>query len=668
MMRRRTGATGATVLAVITSAALLLPSGQVAAKKASTPTRGTIAGWSGSGADPLAVAATRAGQVSAVFTTLEDEQSEEVTVWESVGDVDGVWAPAEALASDAAEGSPAFAMSRSGASVLAWSVDDGIAQRRLLVSTRSGIGKAWTRPQSVARDRSGFDQMPSVGVARDGRALLAYRHDDGLGAVAVTRTWRQGAWSDPYTHEGNTGVTQLQVAMSEEGYAAFAYDEPRSDPTPDRASHEARYYLYDPAPDRWTYAFGYGAEPHIGIVDVSIDLGTHAIFRTVGWWDGEYWSSIRRWWRHSHDNSECPASIWDCHKQYAYAGPVQIPLERTVDAKVNTSGSGMGLYIGPASDIGGPPVFISESNLTYWEGRRTAIQEGGTSSGIRTAAGINRMAVSWLQDTEGGLEQRVRTLQGSTQLDRGIVVLGPATNPGEVALMPSGHTVVVWAAPDGTIRSHQLEPTRIERVVSEYQVGERAAVQWAKKRPPRATTYDVRVRKGTPKRALGAYSLWKRRTSAAGARYRGAEGRTICFSSRRRGADRTRWTGADCTAFPVDDTALRASEGWVRQQTTEAYKGSRSTSVTAGSTLTLRNVRGRSLAVLAHTSPRGRGKFSVTWGDRDIGTFDTTSDRRRRGRQLLPVAEFPKPVRGDVVIRTIDDATVTIDGVHVSKR
>lgn len=71
--------------------------------------------------------------------------------------------------------------------------------------------------------------------------------------------------------------------------------------------------------------------------------------------------------------------------------------------------------------------------------------------------------------------------------------------------------------------------------------------------------------------------------------------------------------------------------------------------------------------MIAQTA-RGRGKFSVTWGDRDIGTFDTRSDSRRRGRQLLPLAEFPKPVSGDVVIRTVDDTKVTIEGLHVSKR
>lgn len=511
-MRKRTGLTGATVLAVIASTALLLPSPTVAAKKASTPTRGTIAGWNGTDANPLTVAGTQAGPVSAVFTTTEDEQSENVTVWESVGDVEGLWAPAEAVVTGAVEGSPVFAMGSRGASILAWSVDDGIAERRLLVSTRSRVSDAWSPPRTVAIDPSGFDQMPSVGVARQERAVLAYRHDGGAGAVAVTRMWERDRWSDPHTHEGHPGVTQLQVDMSETGHAAFGYDEPDHDAEPGWSTQDVHYRVIAPGEDRWTSAGGYGAEPHVGLVDVEIEQETHAIFKSVMKRPVSYYSSIQRLWRASHDEAvSCPDSTWDCHKQYGYGGRVEEPVERALDSQVNTWINDLGLHTGLGTDRDAS-VFVSESNLSFWEGDRATVQEGGTSSGIRTSVKDGRLAVGWLQDTEDGPEQRVRTLQGEPRTDRGIVSLGPATNPGEVVVTPSGHTIVVWADPDGTIRSHQLEPNRLVRVVAEYQVGERAAVQWARKKPRRATTYDVRVRKAALRRNLGTYSMWKRRT------------------------------------------------------------------------------------------------------------------------------------------------------------
>ena len=145
-------------------------------------------------------------------------------------------------------------------------------------------------------------------------------------------------------------------------------------------------------------------------------------------------------------------------------------------------------------------------------------------------------------------------------------------------------------------------------------------------------------------------------------------GWTYCFSFRARDAvgNVSAWTTDRCTAAPLDDRGLKASTGWVRSRGARYYLGTATRTATVGRTLTRKGVAARRIELVATTCP-GCGNVGVYFRGHLLRRINLHA-AHSHNRQVINVATFRAIRWGTLVLRSLSNRRVIIDGVAVSQR
>ena len=209
--------------------------------------------------------------------------------------------------------------------------------------------------------------------------------------------------------------------------------------------------------------------------------------------------------------------------------------------------------------------------------------------------------------------------------------LGAGSHTLTAQLAGVGSTTFTWivdrTAPTATL----LGPT------APVTVGKTITVRFAGKDTGGAgvSAYDVRYRTSSWNHGFGAWQqpgAWQG-TPATRVLLPAAPGHTYCFSVRAH--DRAEnvspfWSSTRCTVVPVDDRTLTTKGGWKRIKSTPAFRGTLSTSATAGATLKLVKAHVRQLAVVVRTCATC-GRIAVYRGGvlwRTVNTHSATTHNR----------------------------------------
>jgi hypothetical protein len=202
-----------------------------------------------------------------------------------------------------------------------------------------------------------------------------------------------------------------------------------------------------------------------------------------------------------------------------------------------------------------------------------------------------------------------------------------------------------------------------------FQIGRSINIVWgAVPGTGSVINYDVRVRKAKWNGGFGSYSTWKTAFGSDAATYTGAAGYTYCFSVRARDdlGSLSAWSGAQCTATPLDDRSLTRHGSWSAKTSRAYYGGTYLRSSTKDATLTLSGVAATRIAILARTCP-GCGTVKVYWGSTLLKTISLNATTTTASH-LITVKAFTSLHHGTLTIKVSSShKSVTIDGIVIRR-
>jgi hypothetical protein len=179
--------------------------------------------------------------------------------------------------------------------------------------------------------------------------------------------------------------------------------------------------------------------------------------------------------------------------------------------------------------------------------------------------------------------------------------------------------------------------------------------------------YAIRYRESERDGSFGGYKDLVADTTDTSANLKGATGTTYCFSGRStdQAGNTSDWSPDRCTAIPLDDRDLRASEGWRAGTSRASFLGTLTKTSGQGAVLSVADISVREISVVAQRC-RGCGRLAVLLEGRRIGTVDLNA-RRSAQRQVIKVKRFTSIRRGDVELRVISSRSpVSVDGLVLS--
>ena len=148
-----------------------------------------------------------------------------------------------------------------------------------------------------------------------------------------------------------------------------------------------------------------------------------------------------------------------------------------------------------------------------------------------------------------------------------------------------------------------------------------------------------------------------------------APGYRYCFQSRARDYNNNfgAWSATRCTNTPIDDHALAASSGWLRQKQTTSFAGTQTTTTKLGATLTTAKATTRQVGIITATC-KTCGKVAVYVGATKVGTFSLYSPTTAPTKKTLLLPRFSKSKTGVIKLVTIKNPAsmgkyVRIDGL-----
>lgn len=510
-------------------------------------------------------------------------------------------------------------------------------------------------------------------------AAVAYTHDSGDGPVATTRQLVAGAWAGA-VQLSDVPVRQLDLAMGSNGYATVAWTQDGLE----GLDLYARRFL--PAAGGWQPAAL--VSPRVapqGLTGLAVNSSDASAmsYDVVGPSLGRstYFSRTNNGRSYPQCDPDC-ANTWGGNSITHKDGDEPTPAAVTIHESGGTGQATLLWATGPSS---GPPRIRAMQEQGDSFGPASDVSAVGDSDQLTAVsdATYRTTFATWVTHSPAGdvlYARGLATPNDKPVPDPQLAELGTSSGTAVSALARYGPGVVVW--PDTTVQPAVLRSATVP--VSSprfYEVGvEMVAPQQeftpsvlVRARWSGATTsprYDVRTRQSGVRGPFGRYTTWKQRTPATTAQFRAARGRTVCFSSRTRsGAGATAsagaWSTERCTTVALDDTAL-TSRGCKRDRYDAFYGDTRLSTRTRGSTLAIKNVRTRSIALM--TSRRaGNGRIAVRLGGTRLGTVRLSG--RHAHRVVVPVARFNRLRSGTLTLTAVDaNKPVNIDGVFLSRR
>jgi hypothetical protein len=181
--------------------------------------------------------------------------------------------------------------------------------------------------------------------------------------------------------------------------------------------------------------------------------------------------------------------------------------------------------------------------------------------------------------------------------------------------------------------------------------------------------YDVQVRSAPAATGdFGPFATILAHVTGTKGMFTGVQGQTHCFRvrARDRAGNVTPYSAERCTAFPFDDRALTASDGWTRKSALGYFLNTYTTGKRQGATLTRRDVHASAIMVEVTKCP-ACGSIAVVADGHVVDTFDLSAPTTRFKRVLI--VNLSSPINGDVQVRiTSSDQRVEIDALGVSQR
>jgi hypothetical protein len=226
-------------------------------------------------------------------------------------------------------------------------------------------------------------------------------------------------------------------------------------------------------------------------------------------------------------------------------------------------------------------------------------------------------------------------------------------------------------APDWRTENWSTQPVPFVTMTSPaliYQKATSFGVGWAFGNG--AVAADVRYRAAPWNAGFGALTPWQSATATTSATYPGAAGNTYCFSAQSydelldTSLRAWGWSGEHCTAVPLDDRAVTRDSGWSRKTGSGFYKGTYTSSSTAGATLTLSGVAAKRIAVMVEKCS-SCGSMRVYWGTTLLGTWSLHASSTQK-KVYIQVANFGSVRTGTLRIRDAS-GLVVVDGVAIRR-
>lgn len=323
----------------------------------------------------------------------------------------------------------------------------------------------------------------------------------------------------------------------------------------------------------------------------------------------------------------------------------------------------------------------------------TAQRVGGrweTPSTLRTGTNVNSLAVAvnatgaavaaWSHGSTGSQSVASAYRASTGPWQRPVVVSGssPAPADGLVSVASSGaqRFTIGYEKTEGRRGASYSDRVDDRSAPTARMTGPSARlatavfrVSWASvDRPAGVATVDVRRRTATWRKPFGRWSTWKSHVPASSAVFRGAPGRTYCFSVRPtdRAGHTGRWSRQRCTGTPVDDRSARTSSGWIRTTSAGAFRGTLTSTSRYRAQLMLSGATGRRYFLVAATC-RGCGTVQVSFGGHVVRRVSLRSTLAQQ-RRVFALASYRTSHSGRLVVTvTSHHRPVRIDGVIISR-
>ncbi len=126
------------------------------------------------------------------------------------------------------------------------------------------------------------------------------------------------------------------------------------------------------------------------------------------------------------------------------------------------------------------------------------------------------------------------------------------------------------------------------------------------------------------------------------------------------------WTGATCTATPLDDRSMWRSNGWMAGRGSGYYKGTFLKAWEFNAALGRGNLQAKRISIVA-TTCKSCGAVKVYWNGKVVATVNLYSATTVK-RKVIPITTFSTVRTGTLLVRSwSDDKWVTIDGLVASR-
>jgi hypothetical protein len=181
--------------------------------------------------------------------------------------------------------------------------------------------------------------------------------------------------------------------------------------------------------------------------------------------------------------------------------------------------------------------------------------------------------------------------------------------------------------------------------------------------------FDIRFERAAYNGTFGPWTTWKSNVSASGATFGGAPGYSYCLEVRARdqALNVSGWSTPRCFAFPVNDTQLTASSGWVRAKSSSRYLGTDSYTRTKNATLTLSRAFFRQMDLVV-TVCSGCGSVAVYFGSTYYGKFSLNASSFGTRHLVLVRSSSHMNGPGTVTIKVVTSGKpVAIEGLGLRR-